>query len=182
MNGLSFRPAGAFTLIELLIVVAIIAILALIAVPNFLEAQTRAKIARTQADMRSLKTAIESYRIDESDYPMSYNLPRAPRYSELSTPIAYITTCPMDPFYAQYTVNSVRYYHYVSATDELTWLIHNWRTYTYGWEDTSKPFPMAIQWHFRSNGPNRAIDHGLVYDATNGPVSTGDICIWGPGM
>ena len=39
-----------FTLIALLIVVAIIAILAAIAVPNFLEAQTRAKITRTIAD------------------------------------------------------------------------------------------------------------------------------------
>ena len=43
-----------FTLIELLIVVAIIAILAAIAVPNFLEAQTRSKVAATMADMRSL--------------------------------------------------------------------------------------------------------------------------------
>ncbi|MEO8376090.1 MAG: prepilin-type N-terminal cleavage/methylation domain-containing protein [Candidatus Sumerlaeota bacterium] len=55
---------SGFTLIELLIVVAIIAILAAIAVPNFLEAQTRAKVSRVKADMRSVATAVESYRVD----------------------------------------------------------------------------------------------------------------------
>lgn len=59
-----------FTLIELLIVVAIIAILAAIAVPNFLEAQVRSKVARVQADMRSLTTAIESYQIDNGQPPI----------------------------------------------------------------------------------------------------------------
>lgn len=59
------RTSG-FTLIELLIVVAIIAILAAIAVPNFLEAQTRAKVSRTQADMRTLATALELYTVDHN--------------------------------------------------------------------------------------------------------------------
>ncbi len=58
----------AFTLIELLIVVAIIAILAAIAVPNFLEAQTRARHAKAVADMRSVATAIETYKIDNNKY------------------------------------------------------------------------------------------------------------------
>jgi len=58
-----------FTLIELLIVVAIIAILAAIAVPNFLEAQTRAKVSRLKADMRSAATGLEAYAVDNNDYP-----------------------------------------------------------------------------------------------------------------
>jgi len=59
----------AFTLIELLIVVAIIAILAAIAVPNFLEAQTRAKVSRVYGDMRTMRTAIEAYHVDNTAYP-----------------------------------------------------------------------------------------------------------------
>ena len=62
------RKVISFTLIELLIVVAIIAILAAIAVPNFLEAQARSKVSRIKADMRTVGTAIETYRVD-------YNLP-----------------------------------------------------------------------------------------------------------
>ena len=63
---------SGFTLIELLIVVAIIAILAAIAVPNFLEAQTRAKVSRCKADMASVATAIESYCVDNAHYPFDY--------------------------------------------------------------------------------------------------------------
>lgn len=59
-----------FTLIELLIVVAIIAILAAIAVPNFLEAQVRAKISRAKSDLRTIHTALETYRIDNNTIPL----------------------------------------------------------------------------------------------------------------
>jgi len=58
-----------FTLIELLIVVAIIGILAAIAVPNFLNAQVRAKVARAVSDMKTLETALEMYRLDTNGFP-----------------------------------------------------------------------------------------------------------------
>lgn len=98
------HQAKAFTLIELLIVVAIIAILAAIAVPNFLEAQTRSKVSRVQADLRTLATALESYRVDNNRYPPTPfssgdTLVLRVTPTRLTTPIAYITTANLrDPF------------------------------------------------------------------------------------
>jgi type II secretion system protein G len=97
-----------FTLIELLIVVAIIAILAAIAVPNFLEAQVRSKVSRTLADVRSMRTALESYAVDNNRYPET-DLGVAPLatvrpYSilRLTTPIAYMTSIPASPWKEKY--------------------------------------------------------------------------------
>lgn len=110
----SFKKA--FTLIELLIVVAIIAILAAIAVPNFLEAQTRAKVSRNMADFRTATTALETYRIDYNVYPydgfihedqtFSYNdeYPSNRLAKNLTTPVAYMSNCYLpDPFAKQKT-------------------------------------------------------------------------------
>ena len=66
----------AFTLIELLIVVAIIGILAAIAVPNFLNAQIRSKLAKVQADHKAISTALEAYFIDQNAYPGDHDLDR----------------------------------------------------------------------------------------------------------
>ncbi len=60
-----------FSLIELLIVVAIIGIIAAIAIPNLLNAIQRAKQKRTMADMRSIGEAIETYQVDMNIYPQS---------------------------------------------------------------------------------------------------------------
>ena len=102
------RPLGrAFTLIELLIVVAIIAILAAIAVPNFLEAQVRSKVSRTKSDMRSMATGLEAYYVDNNNYPPDFSqFARNParygtlmgRLSHLTTPIAYLTSVFPDIF------------------------------------------------------------------------------------
>ncbi|MBZ0254658.1 prepilin-type N-terminal cleavage/methylation domain-containing protein [bacterium] len=92
----------AFTLIELLIVVAIIGILAAIAVPNFLNAQVRAKVARVRADVRALSTALEMYNMDNNSYPVDWGGPDVEdrSWKQLTTPVAYISGTGMtrDPF------------------------------------------------------------------------------------
>ena len=92
------QSKSAFTLIELLITVSIIAILAAIAVPNFLEAQTRAKVARTKADLKTVSTGLEAYHVDYNGYPQASFVPRFRRFVPLTTPIAYLSSVPTDPF------------------------------------------------------------------------------------
>ena len=58
-----------FTLVELLIVVAIIGIIAAIAIPNLLVALQKGKQKATMGDMKSIGTAIESYITDWSIAP-----------------------------------------------------------------------------------------------------------------
>lgn len=168
---------NAFTLIELLIVVAIIGILAAIAVPNFLNAQIRARVARTYSDIKAQGTALDMYRLDNNMYPMSFNGQSPyefPRLHELTTPISYMTSLPEDPFMPR--EQWYRYYHYVSTTDEHQWLVNNWNTF-----NTNKRFPNWIQWKIRATGPNGIHEHALAYEATNGLVSDGDVVVWGPG-
>lgn len=124
-----------FTLIELLIVVAIIAILAAIAVPNFLEAQTRAKVARVVSDMRTIATGLETYRIDNGYYTRygiwvngvgaNGQLTYGPQYIRhvldpvtVTTPIAYISSeaVTFDTFQVHLRKN-------VPKTDFNNWLL-----------------------------------------------------------
>lgn len=55
---------GGFTLVEIMIVVAIIALLAAIAVPNFLRARKRSQATRTLEDLRMIDAAIDQYAIE----------------------------------------------------------------------------------------------------------------------
>ena len=183
-----------FTLIELLIVVAIIAILAAIAVPNFLTAQTRAKVARAKADMRSMAAALEAYAVDWNQYPRiavaDVTMTRV--LARLTTPTAYMASIPDDPFGARV------------PRDLLNDVPHEYRCYEYGsdvdpqvagWlfvcDDGSglrQRLAPNARWFLDSSGPDlrRNLDtlatfDWRVYDATNGTVSVGDIYCVGPG-
>ena len=65
LRKLSSKRAG-FTLVEIMIVVAIIALLAAIAVPGFLRARKRSQASKILNDLRMISGAIDQYAIEES--------------------------------------------------------------------------------------------------------------------
>ncbi|MBA3882966.1 MAG: prepilin-type N-terminal cleavage/methylation domain-containing protein [Chthoniobacterales bacterium] len=65
LNKLNKRRAG-FTLVEIMIVVAIIALLAAIAVPGFLRARKRSQASRIINDLRLIDSAVDQYAIENN--------------------------------------------------------------------------------------------------------------------
>ena len=64
--SLQYHPTNrrGFTLVEIMIVVAIIALLASIAVPNFLRARKRSQATRILEDLRQLDSATDMYAME----------------------------------------------------------------------------------------------------------------------
>jgi type IV pilus assembly protein PilA len=60
-----------FTLIELMVVIAIIIILAAIAIPNYLKMTERAKRSRLASDFATLATVLETFKTDWGTYPLT---------------------------------------------------------------------------------------------------------------
>lgn len=192
-----------FTLIELLIVVAIIGILAAIAIPNFLQAQVRAKVARAQSEIRNLSQAIEQYQVDNNAYPYAIDCLYVWYVTDaLTTPIEYLSGAsilidpfrvgfyPKNPFYDRY----MRYRYVNMISEECP-----------GWGPcpmpvncgtrivACKPANIAARfrekhgtWRLSSAGPDKTASYTggndnfwftdiIIYDPTNGTVSQGDI-------
>lgn len=191
---------NAFTLIELLIVVAIIGVLAAIAVPNFLNAQARAKIAKAKGDMKSLGTACEAYRIDWNRYPEPVRPVRwntadhTGTLTELTTPMAYIANVDIeDPFVIKK--------FWVSYADKHVHPVYIYVNYKGFWGKASSGGLPGIYGTTMEAIPDGAVmvsrgpdgltggcewwplekyfrnkDHGeWIYDASNGLISKGSI-------
>lgn len=216
-------PTKGFTLIELLIVIAIILILIAIALPNFLEAQIRAKVANSSAELRTIETAMASYFTEQGRHMADgwemNNLGLDPSggyptggegsniiYSQLTTPVAYVTDIPVDEFQvASIAVDSAG--NGLAARDKA--LVH-YRYYSEGWKCAAAGGRLTQgscvgahlfdpkteylgNWIFLSPGPNGEHNYGewamsrgvlnagspRTYSATNGTKSHGDIVRWG---
>jgi prepilin-type N-terminal cleavage/methylation domain-containing protein len=194
------RVKKGFTLIELLIVVLIIAILAAIAVPNFLEAQVRSKVSRTKADIRTLATALEAYAVDHDVYPPVFNPPqvsRLDRLKPLTTPISYISSIFPDIF------NNSDQDQAGTSTDTppgrmvpakeirivVYWappwldLVMDMPAYESVFGEMQGEWGTKGDWFLLSFGPDAIYDINAgtwpstvhIYDPTNGTVSRGDI-------
>jgi general secretion pathway protein G len=189
------RNIRGFTLIELLIVVAIIGILAAIAVPNFLNAQLRARIARTNADLKALSTAIDSYYIDNNSHPNNQTHLTVVDLKSLTTPVSYISSVGFkDIFKAKKgdtgnDVESYLYYNYHFMSNPPsgwnTWMMNVNRP-----ELSTKGYCLsswgpdrlqnAIEWVYIESKTNTGtLGRQRMYNASNGLISSGDIARWG---
>jgi len=185
-------PGRGFTLIELLIVIAIILILIGIALPNFLEAQMRAKVVRAHSDLRALVTALEGYQAEYRQYLNLWqtqnwrgrydpNSITSHRLLPLTTPIKFIASIPPEAFDLSreipgFQADTYAYGSQVSYDKEGKF----WRA--------MHDRKLKYQYCIRSIGPDRHFDVIepifpdliLPYSATNGTKSRGDINFWGP--
>ncbi|MFH1738958.1 MAG: prepilin-type N-terminal cleavage/methylation domain-containing protein [bacterium] len=207
----------AFTLIELLIVVAIIGILAAIAIPNFMNARIRANIARVQSDLRTAQIAVDMYQVDNGSFPWTDGVTLFfgpypnPYWVPLTTPIAYFTAVPLDPFgddpndprpaepfpwslfeYPDYAFRCSRYIDPAPSDfnyfwPEITLFAHRIS------EELGRTIitPRSGAYMISSQGPDRIpyserrlfydVETAILYDTTNGLNSPGDIVRLGPG-
>lgn len=93
-----------FTLLELMIVVAIIAILAGILIPNFTHARAQAQTAACEANLREIATAFELYYADNQVYPTGSNT-KIVATTISNAGVNYLNTVPQDPSASTTTAN-----------------------------------------------------------------------------
>jgi general secretion pathway protein G len=103
------RYSGGFTLIEVLVVVAILAILAAIVVPRIMDRPDEAKRVAAKADIGAIVQALKLYRLDNGGYPTTDQGLAAMVQKPTTNPVpgnwkqgGYLERLPKDPWGSDY--------------------------------------------------------------------------------
>ena len=100
LRGKGLKPKG-FTLVELLIVIAIIGILATVVIVSLASSRGRARDTRRMADLATIRTALELYRDMNGNYPTvtgwAYSTNNAAWQSLQSQLSQFLSSLPVDP-------------------------------------------------------------------------------------
>ena len=100
---------GGFTLIEIMVVVAILAILAAVVVPRIMDEPDKARVVKAKQDIRALESALNLYKLDNFNYPTTdqglsalvdrpTGSPEPPNYKSGG----YLNKVPKDPWGNEY--------------------------------------------------------------------------------
>ena len=97
------KPRRAFTLIEILVVISIVAIILAIAMPNFMKARETAEIKQCLDNLRTIDSAKEQWAMENNASPSS----TPPAMSQLIGSTSFIKTSPFCPMGGTYSVGAI---------------------------------------------------------------------------
>ena len=106
-TGLRGGVSRGFTLIEIMVVVAILAILAATVVPQFMDKPDEARVTAAKGDIKAIEAALNLYRLDNFNYPTTDQGLEALVAQPTSEPVPpnwkpYLKNVPKDPWQNEY--------------------------------------------------------------------------------
>lgn len=106
-------PDAGLTLVEMIVVLAIIALVAALIVPNVIGRPDQARVTTANTDIRTIGAALKMYRLDNGDYPTTdqglkalSERPATPPIPQSWSPEGYLPQVPVDPWGNPYVYQS----------------------------------------------------------------------------
>lgn len=157
------RSPVAFTILELLIVIGIIAFLASLSLSRMPESNTRSRVSRAKSDMRAIASSLEAYRAEHHAYPPMKRLQSGPEAQGPATvlPDGFVVETMVDPFSGK---SELPYYYFLGSD--------GWMVISAGPDKEYQIVPESMYAYGSEMSPTLV---ELTYDPTNGTTSRGDI-------